>query len=92
MGIRYNILKHLIEGRHTKIIQKIIKERILSFLFFQKYMFFGALFGSYIYINYSYQIFGIGCEWPPLNLYYNKSYRNYHLHNAFLLVYVWCLG
>jgi len=40
-------------------------------------MFFAGLFGSYIYIYNTYQIFRIGCEWPPTSLFRNGPYRNY---------------
>ena len=55
-------------------------------------MFFGALFGSYLYIHYTYLIFRIGSEWPPSELFRIKSNRNYLQQNAFLLVCFWYVG
>jgi hypothetical protein len=61
--------KVLSEGRHTSEVHKRSKKRFLFILFYQKYMFFGGLFGSYFYIDYSFLIFRIGCEWPPSELF-----------------------
>ena len=40
-------------------------------------MFFGGLFGAYIYAYDSFLLFWIGAEWPPAELFRIKSYRNY---------------
>ena len=62
-------MKDHTEGRHTSVVHKRIKKRILFILYYQKFMFFGALFGSYLYIHDTYQIFRIGNEWPPSELF-----------------------
>jgi len=55
------------EGRHTKIVQHLIKSGFKLFIV-SEIMFFAALFMSYLYIATNPNIW-IGCEWPPAELY-----------------------
>jgi heme/copper-type cytochrome/quinol oxidase subunit 3 len=71
------------EGRHTKIIQKLLKQGFFLFIL-SEIMFFAALFGSYIYIITHPNIW-IGCEWPPIDLFQIDPMK-LPLANAFLLV------
>jgi len=71
------------EGRHTKIVQKLIKHGFFLFIA-SEIMFFAGLFGSYFYIMTHPNIW-IGCEWPPSEL-YEMNPMKLPLANAFLLV------
>jgi cytochrome c oxidase subunit 3 len=71
------------EGRHTKIVQKSLSIGFSLFIL-SEVMFFGGLFGSYIYICTNTSIW-LGCEWPPSSLYEIDPF-SLPLANAFLLV------
>lgn len=71
------------EGHHTKIIQKMLTDGFFLFIL-SEVMFFGAMFGSYIYIM-AHPAIWIGTEWPPSEL-YELSPMKLPLANAFLLV------
>jgi len=71
------------EGRHTKMVQKLIKKGFFMFIL-SEIMFFAGLFGSYIYIITHPNIW-IGCEWPPIDL-FEIDPMKLPLANAFLLV------
>jgi heme/copper-type cytochrome/quinol oxidase subunit 3 len=71
------------EGRHTKIIQKLLKNGFFLFIL-SEVMFFVGLFGSYLYIMTHPNIW-IGCEWPPTDL-FEINPMKLPLANAFLLV------
>jgi len=71
------------EGKHTQILQSSLKKGFFLFIL-SEIMFFGALFGSYIYIITHPNIW-IGCEWPPTNL-FELNPMKLPLANAFLLV------
>jgi len=71
------------EGRHTKIVQKLLKQGFFYFIL-SEIMFFGALFGSYIYVI-THPTIWIGCEWPPTEL-FEMDPMKLPLANAFLLV------
>jgi cytochrome c oxidase subunit 3 len=72
------------EGRHTKLVQKCIKNGFFLFIL-SEIMFFGALFGSYIYIITHPNIW-IGCQWPPSDLFELNPFL-FPLANCFLLLF-----
>lgn len=69
MAYRCDQQKHHIEGRHTLAVHRFIKKWIYIILLYQKQMFFLGLFGSYLYLSFIYQMFRLGCQWPPSNLF-----------------------
>jgi heme/copper-type cytochrome/quinol oxidase subunit 3 len=71
------------EGRHTKIVQTLLKKGFFYFIL-SEVMFFGALFGSYLYII-THPTIWVGCEWPPTEL-FELNPMKLPLANAFLLV------
>lgn len=52
-----------LEGRHTKKMQTLITKGFFLFIL-SEVMFFGALFGSYLYLM-SHSTVSLGCIWPP---------------------------
>jgi len=71
------------EGRHTSVVQKGLKKGFFLFIL-SEVMFFGALFGSYLYIMTHPNIW-IGNEWPPSEL-FELDPMKLPLANAFLLI------
>jgi heme/copper-type cytochrome/quinol oxidase subunit 3 len=71
------------EGNHTKIIQKMLSDGFFLFIG-SEVMFFGAMFGSYIYTM-AHPSIWIGAEWPPSEL-FEMNPLKLPLANAFLLV------
>jgi len=71
------------EGKHTTVVQELLKNGFILFII-SEVMFFGALFGSYIYLA-THPTIWISCQWPPTNL-FDIDPMGLPLANAFLLV------
>jgi len=71
------------EGKHTLVLQELFKRGFFLFIL-SEVMFFGALFGAYLYLA-THPTIWIGCQWPPTNL-FEMNPMKLPLANAFLLV------